>query len=1042
VLSVDPDRKASARQNALDDAQELIGKLMGPNDPFHQGHSPASTFDPPPSQPPSAPITAAKPSAADASTKPSAADAVFKPSAADASAKPSAADASSKPSAADASSKPSAADASFMPSAADAVLKPSTADAPSKPSAADASFMSSAADAVLKPSAADAVFKPSAADTSFTSSAADNSPKPSAADAPKPSAADAFLNPSAADATLKPSAADTSLLAPRKPVSALIADILRTPVTTPGPTQFKFHMDPASATHNGNILRAHNYDLASAIQADGNSPLRFGSEFRPAKVLKPLLGIHPLWPRLEDLLLRGSHFSADPLPDTTCRLQAAAALDYGNHKGATKAKDKLCSLLNDDVTHGFNLPLPLSMTHRIPGLLLSPMNIARQNSIDASGNIIPKDRLTHDHSMEFMPKSSINSRSNLDDHEPCHFGHALIRFFHRLVHLRMKHPSKRILLTKVDWKAAYRRCHLDLDTARQCCTHLDNLLLFPLRLTFGGAPAPPDFSCLSDTGSDIANDLVNDPSWDPLTLCSPHQAKMPPVPPSPHNPGDTPHPAQPLLFDFPKEEAMHLSTFDNFIDDQIAAGVDTGNNVLRLAAAGPLAIHAIGRPLSVSEPIPRDDNLSLKKFAAEALPEETKVILGWLIDAWNLTVCLPQDKYFAWSRSIREILLVRKVSYSNLEELIGRLNHLCRVIQPGSHFLGRLRSLLESFAHRKYASRHIDSDIAKDLHLWLHFMKKAATGVSLNILVLRVPTHLYRCDASFHGIGGYSSNGRAWRYDIPEPLRLRASINLLEFIGSLLGPWIDFVEGNLPPESSIFSQGDNTTAASWLQKTNFSRKKPAHLKVARRLANLLLEANVQLANEWIEGEQNPLADSLSRDTHLSPADHTALLHSALPQQMPDGFKISPLPAEISSWVGCILQLLPASPEPCPPPTRSKLEFGIDGSPTSEPSTEPPTPTSSPSTRPSTSSASSPLSSAASPKPFEQANFKPAAVKAWLQARSKVTLDRWYKPSGLIAGKTPQATPTADYPHFYLGNMPVSRAPTHPQSERKPSAFGS
>jgi hypothetical protein len=220
------------------------------------------------------------------------------------------------------------------------------------------------------------------------------------------------------------------------------------------------------------------------------------------------------------------------------------------------------------------------MTRRIPGLLLSPMNIARQNSIDAMGNIVPKDRLTHDHSMEFIPKSSINSRSHLEDHEPCYFGHALTRFFHSLIHLRMKHPSKRILMTKVDWKAAYRRCHLDFDTARQCCTHLDNLLLFPLWLTFGSAPAPPDFSCLSDTGSDIANDLFNDSSWDPLTLCSPHQAKMPPVPPSPHAPSDVPHPAQPLLFDFPHEEAMHLSTFDNFIDDQIAAGVDIGDNVM------------------------------------------------------------------------------------------------------------------------------------------------------------------------------------------------------------------------------------------------------------------------------------------------------------------------------------------------------------------------------------------------------------------------------------------------------------------------------
>jgi hypothetical protein len=188
--------------------------------------------------------------------------------------------------------------------------------------------------------------------------------------------------------------------------------------------------------------------------------------------------------------------------------------------------------------------------------------------------------------------------------------------------------------------------------------------------------------------------------------------------------------------------------------------------------------------------------------------------------------------------------------------------------------------------------------------------------------------------------------------------------------------WVDFMEGNLPPESSIYSQGDNTTATSWLQKTNVNRKKPAHLKVARRLANLLLEVNVQMANEWIEGENTPLVDSLYRDTHLSVADHTALIHSALPQQMPDGFKISPLPEEISSWVGCILQLLPASLASCPPPTRSKLEFGIDGSPTLGPSTEQMTPTSSPSTLPSASSASSPSSSADSPSPSNRPTSNP------------------------------------------------------------------
>lgn len=829
---------------------------------------------------------------------------------------------------------------------------------------------------------------------------------------------------------------------PRPSISSIIAEIVASRSPTPGPTQFQFTLDVASAVHNGKILEAYNFDLASAIQSDGNSPLLFGSEFRDTKILEPLLGIHPLWPRIEDLLLRGSHFCADPLPHAQCLAQVDAALDYGNHKGATKDPDKLYDLLDDDVTHGFNMPLPLSMARRIPGLLISPMNIAKQNTIDENGSIIQKDRLTHDHSMEFSPKSSINSRSRLEDHEPCHFGHALNRLFHIIVELRRKHPTRRILLTKVDWKAAYRRVHLDFNTSVQCCTHLEDLLLCPLRLTFGGAPAGPDFSCLSDTGSDVSNDLVADPTWDHTSLRSPHQAKMPEVPPSPHPPGELPHPAQPLLFDFPEEEDNRLTKFDNFIDDLIAAGVEIGDNIARMAAAGPLAIHALGRPLDDSEPIPRDDNLSLKKFSAEALPEEQKIVLGWLIDAWALTVKLPQDKYLAWSRSIQQIIDDGFVRYPILEELIGRLQHLCRIIRFGAHFMGRLRQLLSSFNGKKYARRHTDKDHLKDLCLWLKFMRKAATGVSLNILVLRVPTHLYRCDACFHGIGGYSHRGRAWRYPIPEELRLRASINLLEFIGSVMGPWIDFIEGNLPPESSIFSQGDNTTAASWLAKTNFSRNQPAHLKVARRLANLLLESETQLESEWIAGEDNPLADSLSRDTHLSVSHHTALLYSTLPEQMPDGFAITPLPDEISSWVGSILQLLPASPEPCPRPTPSKLKCGTAGSRTSAPPTELTTPSSNPSTPASTSSASNPPSSADSPKPFEQANFKHTAVKAWLQQRSKVTLDRWYKPSGMLEGKTPRSTPTANFPLFYLGNMPASRISTPRPDDKRQSAYES
>ena len=73
------------------------------------------------------------------------------------------------------------------------------------------------------------------------------------------------------------------------------------------------------------------------------------------------------------------------------------------------------------------MPLPLLMAGRIPGLLMSPMKIACQNTIDVMGNTVPKDCLTPDRSKEFLSRSSINYRAPLDDHEPFHFGHALNR---------------------------------------------------------------------------------------------------------------------------------------------------------------------------------------------------------------------------------------------------------------------------------------------------------------------------------------------------------------------------------------------------------------------------------------------------------------------------------------------------------------------------------------------------------------------------------------------------------------------------------------
>ena len=66
------------------------------------------------------------------------------------------------------------------------------------------------------------------------------------------------------------------------------------------------------------------------------------------------------------------------------------ALAFGNHKGAEQDPKILKELVERDVTHGYGLVLPLEQIKRIPGALLAPMNVMKQNSIDECGKIVEK----------------------------------------------------------------------------------------------------------------------------------------------------------------------------------------------------------------------------------------------------------------------------------------------------------------------------------------------------------------------------------------------------------------------------------------------------------------------------------------------------------------------------------------------------------------------------------------------------------------------------------------------------------------------------
>ena len=162
---------------------------------------------------------------------------------------------------------------------------------------------------------------------------------------------------------------------------------------------------------------------------------------------------------------------------------------------------------------------------------MAPMNIAHQNTIDELGRIVGKDCLTHDQSFVYKGGSgkSVNNRVRKDELIPCMFGSALRRLFNWIVTARIRYANCKIVMTKIDFKSAYRWEHLNTDMAVQSVTHLpdDGLALVALRLTFGGAACLFEWYTISETICDLTNAILHNDDWNPNNLFAPNSYLMP-----------------------------------------------------------------------------------------------------------------------------------------------------------------------------------------------------------------------------------------------------------------------------------------------------------------------------------------------------------------------------------------------------------------------------------------------------------------------------------------------------------------------------------
>ncbi len=676
-------------------------------------------------------------------------------------------------------------------------------------------------------------------------------------------------------------------------------------------------------------------------------------------------------------------------------------------------QETIRKLLNDDVTHGFSLPLPVSCLFSIPAASLAPLGVQSQKTIDEDGNIIPKFRMTHDQTFPGATGTSVNIRTLKDQLPDCLYGKMLLRIIHYIVSLRARHPGKRIIIGKYDIKAAYRRCHLAATAVTESLTIFDNTLFAALRLTFGGAAGPSLWSLHSEVICDLANDLIQCPLWNHNELHAPIQHW---IPPPIRIDSDEPFAeAQQLAVDIPVNDA---GLCDVYLDDIPPVCLDEGDNAERCAAAVPLALHLVGRSLDPEEPIPRDDLVSVTKTLGEGAMAEDKTITGWMLRTRQLLVQLTDDKFSRWSTDLDNHLSMKTVAVESLDSTLGRVGHVGIILPASRHFLSRLRHLVTTHQAKNHRFIRVPAAVKDDLRLFKRILSVCHRGVSMNNIVYRKPTHLYRSDASSYGLGGYNiQTGRAWRHPLPRDCLKYITLNTLEFIGCVVTLWTDIALGVTPPQSCLLSQTDSTSADGWLYKSNFNPSQcPFQLQVARHLASITIEADVCLYSQWFPGEENIVSDMLSRRFDLTDPALTSLILSTIPEQVPYGIQICPLPNAVNSWLTSLLQTAFASAGSPITQTTSKHEHGPVGIATLPRSAS--TATHSSATYPHPSAYES---SAPSPKPSGTPAIVPPDLVSSLLASSKPPSRMWRRPFGLTTGQTHDSTLTEKWRSFYNVN---------------------
>jgi hypothetical protein len=594
----------------------------------------------------------------------------------------------------------------------------------------------------------------------------------------------------------------------------------------------------------------------------------------------------------EGVPLRGHFFSS--LQDTKTRIA------YDNHQPVLSNIMAVREKFESEEANSFHLSLPRSMAMFIHGLFINPISWVIQKGkgricIDCSTKLHPTDT--------GAPNASIPAPGTVgreDENPAVFYGSAIRRHAEHLWNLRISYPKEDILQHSDDINAAFRQILYHPELAPVFACVFMECVLIPVGQIFGSRSAPSWWCQPAECRAHAA--AVLDYSSSDTQLADTVQLSEPPTD------------AELMAFTPAFHDQIHQGILPQyaqrthhtmFVDDNITAAIRPRMTEAIRSAVGS-AYDFFGHPADNR----RDPCLKAEKFPTFA--GHSIIHLGYHFDSRRMRISWPEDKQTTLHQLVSGMLQERRPQKAiDIARVLGLIRHGAFLCPMGEFLSIRLQWTLNEAvkgagARRSATSRwwrnqlvRLPSAVLEDMHLLQHCTlptettKPSVWSRPIGLVIRRQPTATVLSDASYGGIGGWSSDlGFLWRlkssdlvtcgFDISIITKLDTKlrtqiehslhINILEFVAIVINLW--FVlwyirhQHPLPPGGHVIAVlADNTSALSWMKYAARSHAVPIqHLSLLCQALLTLSNTSDILTTEarHIPGTDNGAADSLSR----------------------------------------------------------------------------------------------------------------------------------------------------------------------------------